>query len=257
MSDSHGLSYRTVKGVLRSVLAYSVNPFQAARLKRFYRPFIQPEDLCFDIGAHVGNRMRAFVSLGARVVALEPQPDLVRLLRFLYGRNPQVILLQSAVGALQGRHRMLISRNAPTVSSLSPDWVQTMKTKDPKFTWVEWQDAIDVEVTTLDALIAQHGLPAFCKIDVEGYELEVLRGLSQPIPSLSFEYIRSLPEAAVECLKYLLTLGEYEFNLTKIEETRFMLPFWVEASAIHDQLYHLPEPCTSGDVYARLKSHHA
>ena len=43
--------------------------------------FVKPGDLVFDIGAHLGNRTRAFVALGCRVVAVEPQPHVARMLR--------------------------------------------------------------------------------------------------------------------------------------------------------------------------------
>ncbi|MEZ4584405.1 MAG: FkbM family methyltransferase [Caldilineaceae bacterium] len=46
------------------------------------------------------------------------------------------------------------------------------------FAGVTWDTAIPVTVTTLDRLIAQYGVPAFCKIDVEGYELALVRAVT-------------------------------------------------------------------------------
>ena len=57
-------------GLLRSVLMYHGIPFRRRRLTQFYAQFIQPGDLCFDIGAHVGSRLRAWTPLGARIVAV-------------------------------------------------------------------------------------------------------------------------------------------------------------------------------------------
>ena len=56
-------------------------------MDRLYGHFVRPGDLVFDIGAHVGDRVASFRRLGARVVAVEPQPAMVRALRLLYGRD--------------------------------------------------------------------------------------------------------------------------------------------------------------------------
>src|SRR5262245_3241112 len=77
-------------GVARSVaMSYGI-PLRARRLRRFYAQFVTAGSLCFDVGAHAGNRVRCWRKLGARVIAIEPQPDFVRLLELLYGRDPLV-----------------------------------------------------------------------------------------------------------------------------------------------------------------------
>ena len=70
-------------------LYYGV-PFRARRMRRFYSRFVRAGDLCFDVGAHAGNRVRCFRQLGARVVAIEPQADFVRLLELLYGTGARI-----------------------------------------------------------------------------------------------------------------------------------------------------------------------
>ncbi len=72
-------------GMARSLWMYYGIPFRGARLSRFYAEFIPPGSLCFDIGAHVGSRIRAWRKLGASVVAVEPQIDFVGVLEKLYG----------------------------------------------------------------------------------------------------------------------------------------------------------------------------
>jgi FkbM family methyltransferase len=240
-----------LRGLLRSVRIYYGAPWQARRLRRFYSQFVHPGDLCFDIGAHVGNRLRAFANLGARVIALEPQPAFYAFLRLAYGRRRKVTLVQAAAGARAGRARMLVSGNAPTVSSLSADWVETMRWRDGTFSWVRWEREIEVEVITLDALIAEFGRPSFCKIDVEGFELQALEGLSAALPALSFEYLRSAPELAVACIDRLESLSRYRYNLTVIEGTEWVLPEWAAGGETAAALHDLPPEATSGDVYAR------
>jgi FkbM family methyltransferase len=220
---------------------------------RFYRPFIQPDDLCFDIGAHVGNRIRVWLALGARVVAVEPQPHLFRWLQRLYGRHPRVTLLKTAVGsptaAQSGTATLHISSRTPTVSTLSPTWINNVQ-KDASFAWVKWDKTVDVPVVTLDGLIAAYGRPTHCKIDIEGYELEALRGLSQAIPSLSFEHIAAATDLSHACLTHLSQLGYTQFNYTPGESHHFHSPTWLTAPEMTKQLVQLPEG--SGDIYGRL-----
>jgi len=134
----------------------------------YLRARIAPGDVCLDVGAHVGSRVRAWRALGARVIAVEPQPDFTRILRLFFGRDDGVTILPQALGARPGTARLGISTATPTVSSLSTDWIDTVAT-DRSFAKVRWDRSVEVPVTTLDALIATHGEPAFCKIDVEGF----------------------------------------------------------------------------------------
>jgi FkbM family methyltransferase len=241
-----------VFGILRSLGMYYGQPWKARRRREFYREFIQPGSLCFDIGAHVGNRIGSWLSLGARVIAFEPQPDLMQVLRFLYGAKPQVELQECAIGARRGRLQLQISSATPTVSSLSTEWIADVQ-RDPRFAVVRWDRTVEVEVETLDGLIARHGEPDFCKIDVEGFETEVLAGLSQPLRALSFEYIPVAIDRAVQCLNRLQEIGSYEFRASAVETMRWVQPGWVGAEAIEAWLRSQPLSGGSGDVYARLR----
>ncbi|MDG4550592.1 MAG: FkbM family methyltransferase [Candidatus Contendobacter sp.] len=240
-------------GLWRSVLMYHGIPLRRRRLTRFYATFIRPGDLCFDIGAHVGSRLRAWLPLGARIVAVEPQPHCMALLRRWFVRNPRITLIEQAVGAAPGVARLLLSARTPTVSSLSPAWIAAMQ-RERGFKRVRWDTAVSVPITTLDQLIAAHGPPAFCKIDVEGYELNVLKGLTQPIRALSFEYLRVDLDAARACVAYLATLGPYEFNGSVGEAQRLRAPAWLNADACLAWLDTLAGLGDSGDLYARLRT---
>ena len=237
-------------GILRSLLIYYGQPHKLLRLVRFYRQFIHPGDLCFDLGAHVGNRLWVYLRLGARVVAVEPQPALASLLRRLYGRHPRVDLVQKAVGAAPGQGNLQISSGAPTISSLSSAWIARMKLA-PSFRGIRWDASLPVTVTTLEALIQAFGEPAYCKIDVEGSEPEVLQGLSRPLALLSFEYLPAAPDLALACLERLAQLGAYAYNWSERETHRLRAPNWLTLAQIAAIIRALPLEAPSGDIYAR------
>lgn len=226
-------------------------PFRGARLDRFYAEFVEAGSLCFDIGAHAGNRTLSWRRLGARVVAVEPQPDFVRLLAWLFRHDKQVTVLPLALGAQAGTARLLVSERTPTVTTLSADWAAKVGSTRP-FHDVEWRNGPEVEVTTLDALIARFGPPRFVKVDVEGMEAEVLCGLSSPVPALSFEYLPSARERALACIDRVAQLGEYRYNWSVGESHRFSQPIWLDPEAMRKTLRLMGSAERSGDVYARL-----
>jgi FkbM family methyltransferase len=233
-------------GLVRSLIIYW-RPGRQRGLRGLYRPFVGVGDLAFDVGAHLGDRTAAFRKLGARVVALEPQPAVRRCLVLLVGRGRDVSVRAEAVGRAVGTARLALSHRTPTVSSLSEAW-----RRNPIFRGVRWDDSVTVPVTTLDALIEEYGLPRFCKIDVEGYEAEVLAGLSHRIPALSVEFLAGALDIAEACVRRLEALGGYEFNAVRGEERSFMSERWLAADEMVAWLRGGGGSVPSGDVYARL-----
>ena len=238
-------------GVARSLLMYYGVPMRAARLRRFYAKFIAPGSVCFDVGAHVGSRVRAWRSLGAQVVAVEPQVDCQRILHAFYGRDKGVIILDAALGAREGKAKLLVSERTPTLTTLSREWTREVQ-REPGFRRVAWRTADVVPVTTLQLLIKNYGLPAFVKIDVEGYEAEVLRGLDSVLPCLSFEYLPAARAVALECVQLLTDLGNYRYNWSVGESHRLVRCDWCDANEICRFIENLPLRAGSGDIYARL-----
>ena len=224
-------------------------------MARFYQEFLGPGDVAFDIGAHVGSRVRAWRRLGARVIAVEPQPDCLRVLRLFFGRDRGVTIVPTAAGARAGRARLGVSTATPTVSSMSTGWIESVAA-DRSFASVRWDRSVEVEVATLDDLIEAHGVPAFCKIDVEGFEVDVLAGLTRPLPALSFEYLPPAHDDALAALDLVERLGApaggYRYNYSPIETMRFAGDRWLDAAELVRLLDRFRPLGRSGDVYARL-----
>ncbi len=245
---------RTARGVIRSLRIYYGDKERNAAMDRLYRRFVGPGDLVFDIGAHVGDRIAAFRRLEARVVALQPQAALIRTLRLLYGRDPNVTIEAAAVGARRGCIELSLNIDNPTVSTASPDFVDAAAGA-PGWENQTWAKRLLVPMTTIDALVEKHGLPAFIKIDVEGFEAEVLAGLTIAVPALSFEFTTIQTDVARACIERCFSLGYLQFNAVLGESQRFEHANWIDANALASWLAELPAGANSGDVYACLGSH--
>ncbi|MET0638804.1 MAG: FkbM family methyltransferase [Hyphomicrobium sp.] len=240
-----------LQGVFRSLRIYLGRDVPRAAMDDLYRHFVEPGSLVFDIGAHVGDRVSSFRRLGARVIAVEPQPLLFSALHHIHGRDPLVEIVDRAVGAEAGLRDLLVNTANPTVSTLSQDFVHQAEGA-PGWEGQIWDDQMKIEIVTLDGLIARYGVPAFIKIDVEGYEDAVLRGLSQPIKALSFEFTTIARDIAMVCFDRLSSFGVYRYNLALGESQTLSFDRWLTDAEMADYLSNLPHDANSGDVYAIL-----
>jgi FkbM family methyltransferase len=241
-------------GLLRSLLVYW-RPGRQRALRQLYAPFVREGGLAFDVGAHLGDRTVAFASLGARVVALEPQPHVAAWLRRITRGHRGVLVLEEAVGRTVGTARLAVSRRNPTVSTLSSGWRAAMMERNPGFRGVSWDAEVEVPLTTLDALIARFGVPDFCKLDIEGHEAEALAGLNHPLPALSFEFVRGGLAVATECVRRLAALAPYRFNAVAMEERTFRFDSWLSSEKTLRWLEAGAEDLPFGDLYGRLEHH--
>jgi FkbM family methyltransferase len=246
------MTFDRAVGLARSIAIYHAIPFRQRRLRRLCRGFVAPGDLVFDVGAHAGNHVRALAALGCRVIALEPQPDFARVLRLLFGRSTRVTVLDTAVSDRPGTAQLSISERTPTVTSLAADW-RDARARDADFAQVRWNRSVEIEVTTLDALVAQYGVPSFVKLDVEGSEPAALAGLSRPVPALAFEYLPRALDRVDACVQRLRALDRYVYNWSPGESYRFASEEWLEGPALLDALGSGDAQRRSGDVYAKRR----
>jgi FkbM family methyltransferase len=237
----------------RSLRVYHGDADRSALMDALYARFLKAGDLAFDIGAHVGDRISCFRRLGACVVALEPQPGPARVIRVIHGRDPGVVLLRAAAGDHDGDITLRVNTANPTVSTASDEFIRAANGAGGWEGQV-WDGAITVPCRTLDRLVAEHGRPAFIKIDVEGFEDRVLAGLSQAVPALSFEFTTIARDIAQHCLHRLSALGPYRFDIALGESQRLEFGRWIDPSEMSAYLQELPHEVNSGDVYAVLSS---
>jgi FkbM family methyltransferase len=224
---------------------------ETAKRKLFYSFFIKEKDLCFDVGANLGNRVGPLLDIGAKVVAVEPQEYCNKYLQYKFGKRIQIVT--KGLGEAEGIKDFHISKY-DALSSFSDDWINSVK--NGRFKGNNWDKVIKVEMTTLDKLIAEFGLPAFVKIDVEGYELHVLKGLSGPVKMISFEF--TVPEQttnAIDCINQIeKTDANIECNFSIGESMVFAMDNWITAIEMKELI--VSDDFTSigfGDIYVRNK----
>lgn len=206
---------------------------------------ISPGDLVFDVGANRGNIANDFVCAGARVVCIEPQPHLAAGLRQRFANNLDVVVVEKGLGSIRGRSSMSVSSEADILSTFAEHW------KVGRFKHVVWDQQIEVPITTLDDLVAEFGTPRYCKIDVEGFEREVVRGLSSRIGVISFEFTSEYIKHSMEVIEMLIRLGYRQFNASVGDQPQFQWLEWVPYYEIVRALLLSPSPDLWGDIYAR------
>jgi FkbM family methyltransferase len=212
----------------------------------FYRSLLGGRSggmLVFDVGAHRGQRTDVFLQLGARVIAIEPDASNQRLLARRYrgnrSRGNPVTVVGKAVSDASAAATLWVHAPGSGLNSLSQKWVRELGKDDRRFgSKVEFAGRQQVETTTLETLMNSFGVPCYIKIDVEGHEPSVLRGLKRPVPFLSFEV--NLPEflpEGLECIEILDRLaGDGRFNWSRDCQGGLALREWLAGAEFASSL---------------------
>lgn len=243
--------FATARGVVRSLRIYYGNRERRDAMDALYRRFLRPGDLAYDIGAHVGDRVSSFRRLGARVVAVEPQPALVFILRLIFAFDRNVTIESAALGRKIGNIELKLNPPNPTIATASKEFVEAARGA-PGWEDQRWTKTKIVPMRTLDDLIARHGLPRFVKIDVEGFEDEVLAGLTHPLPMLSFEFTTIQRGVAISAVNRLTASTPYTFNAVLGESQKLVHAEPLDAKGISRWIESLPVEANSGDIYASM-----
>ncbi len=216
-------------------------------IHNFIGQFVNRGDLVFDVGANQGLKTDLYLSIGAKVICFEPQPHCVEILNQKYQNHQNVAIVNKGLAAKSGQLELSICDRANVLSTFSEQW------KTGRFANQKWEKKVTVEVTTLGEMIQTWGLPQFCKIDVEGFEHQVLQGLSQPIPYLSFEFTIEFIDNAKKSIQHLVSLGYNLFNFTQEDQSKLTISEWVSETQLFDSIESKSTHQKSlwGNIYAK------
>ena len=223
-----------------SIVQTELGFFEKRKFKTFYSNFIGNSDFAITIGDSNGNISEILLQLGALVLVVEPLPE-----NFVYAEKklknyPQTILLHEDIGAFNAQftYNEAYEKNIlPYSSNLTVGADQSV-----------------VKIRTVDELIREYGLPAFIKINANGFENEVLKGITVPILLVSVSFYSYLHSKTTENVRRLMTIGDYEFNWILNEDAKFQSKEWLSPKELNTSMSDFGQGRFSGEIFARLKS---
>jgi FkbM family methyltransferase len=218
---------------------------------KIFNNIISQEDLVFDVGSNIGDKSEIFLNLGANVVGFEPQHECYFYANSRFQNNPKYKGENLAIDTKQGVSVMYIA-SYHSISSMSQKFIE--ESKKERFQGYNWDNQREIQTNTLDNMIEKYGTPVFIKIDIEGYELNALKGLTKPISIISVEFNPELCENTIECIEYIDSLNESNtiFNYGYRNDEYFKYDEWVSKEIIIEYLRSVNDfKFEFGDVYCK------
>lgn len=216
--------------------------------KQLNSEFVRLGDLVFDIGAYKGEMTDVYLELGGMIVSLEPNPEQASFLRQKFLQNKNVIVVEMGVGEKTEERPFYINKSSQGASSFSTKW------KDDRFRDDLWSEK-SVKLTTLDDLIKIYGIPAYIKIDAEGYEKLILKGLNTKVKFISFEFTRKYLDDIYSCLEVLSKFGRAQFNysLATTHQLNLESKEWLDEETFKKAMGKIElSSVEGGDVYVKF-----
>lgn len=177
-------------------------------------------ELIFDIGFNVGEFTQTCFNKfpNCSVVAVEANPELASNVSNHFYTKYNFTLLNNLVSDKEGELiDFYISKYTTGVSTASTTFMEnsrfTKGSKNVEANSIKWEAPIKIESISLDSMIERFGIPDLLKIDVEGYELNVLKGLTQKVNDICFEWHEEESEQLYKILDHLESLGYEQFGL--------------------------------------------
>lgn len=211
-------------------------------------------ELIFDVGLNLGNKTKYLLYLGASVIGFEPQKD-------CYDHALNNLGLYSMLGKFKAKNIALsdsvgqadfYKSNQHVLSSMSTEFIK--ESQKERFKGCNWDNKMTVETSTLDEQISEYGRPKYIKIDVEGFEYNVLKGLTSPVEYISIEFTPELYHNSEKCLDYLwdLSNGKCLFNYVYRENDHYLFEEWQDINNIKEYLSNVKDFMYEfGDIYIR------
>lgn len=217
----HPLRFSSVSEIL-----YEAITSKTKKTMDFYKSFLLSSNgvnknlLAFDIGANKGNKAKALLQLGFKVIALEPERNSIATLKYRYGTNPNVKIIEKGVSCQEGFTDIYITQARSGLNTMNTKWKNSLH-NEKENRWgkqVDFKEFYKVPLTTLENLYSEFSIPYFIKIDVEGFELEVIKGMKSLPAYISFEAnLPEFTEETITCIEMINSFSDavvfnYSFN---------------------------------------------
>jgi FkbM family methyltransferase len=175
-----------------------------------------PDDtLIYDVGAHKGEDAEFYLKKGFSVVAIEATPQLCelieeRLLSFV--KSQRLKILNLAVSSVAGSIDFYIDTKHAVWNTSNQSWVERNKLSPASGAIAK----INVDSLPLCELFRKHGTPRYCKIDIEGCDLDAIKSLVGLADLPRFISIESETREWSKPIDELLTLRELGYSRYKL-----------------------------------------